>query len=52
MIEPERKIAELKDEIVRLKAEVQNLDKAMADAQFYINQLLEKAGIEGGFQME
>ena len=52
MIEPERKIAELHDEIVRLKAEVQNLDKAMAEAQFYINELLKKTGLEGGFKMD
>jgi hypothetical protein len=45
----ERRVQQLEADIRLLKEQVQWLDRSLKDAQLYINELLKRAGIKGGF---
>ena len=44
-------IARLRQEVDLLKKQIKHHDKALVDVQHYVNELLKRAGIKGGFRL-
>jgi hypothetical protein len=47
----EQRILNLESTVRQLQEQVKFLDQGMKDAQLYINELLKRAGIKGGFRV-
>lgn len=50
-VERDRRIQQLEASVQLLKEQVKFLDKELKHAQQYINELLRRAGIHGGFDV-